>query len=229
MERLGENHSEIGLWLQLEGFLLSHTSHTILMIMAFDHYVAICDPLKYSSIMSGRMLLKLTLLAWGGAFLLILILFVLTMKLTRCRSFITGLYCSNAALFKLSCENTIVQNILGLLSTSVVLAMSIGMILLTYTRITLVCVTNHSSSLNRRALQTCSTHLTAYILLVSGLSIVAMQRFSLTVEVRKVLALLKDLVPGSLNPIIYGLQSKEIRRIFLWRRHKRSPTERLQL
>ncbi|XP_035522392.1 olfactory receptor 4E1-like [Morone saxatilis] len=50
------------------------TTHTVLMIMAFDRYVAICNPLRYSSIMTNKMVIKLTVSAWGVAFVLVGIL-----------------------------------------------------------------------------------------------------------------------------------------------------------
>ncbi|CAB1431129.1 unnamed protein product [Pleuronectes platessa] len=49
------------------------TCHTILMIMAFDRYVAICNPLRYAAIMTSNMVVKLTVSAWGVAFTLVLI------------------------------------------------------------------------------------------------------------------------------------------------------------
>ncbi|XP_023250388.1 olfactory receptor 4F4-like, partial [Seriola lalandi dorsalis] len=50
------------------------TSHTVLMIMAFDRYVAICNPLRYAAIMTNKMVIKLTVSAWGVAFVLVGIL-----------------------------------------------------------------------------------------------------------------------------------------------------------
>ncbi|XP_020780120.2 olfactory receptor 2A12-like [Boleophthalmus pectinirostris] len=203
----------------LQAFLVhvsSTASYTVLMTMAFDRYVAICNPLRYNTIMSGRMLVTLTVLSWGGAVVVVTIVIGSTLWLSRCRSVIEGLYCSNPILFKFSCENIFLQNILALIITALVLGGSICVMLFTYLRITVVCVRNQSSKLNRKALQTCSTHLLVYLLLMlSGLSIVGLQRVQLLVEGKKIISLLKDLVPGALNPIIYGLQSKEVRRYLL--------------
>ncbi|XP_020780126.2 olfactory receptor 2A12-like [Boleophthalmus pectinirostris] len=203
----------------LQAFLLhfgSILSYTILMTMAFDRYMAICNPLRYTTIMSGRMLVLLTVLAWGGALLLVSILIGPTLLLSRCRSIINGLYCTNASLFKLSCENTFLQNVLGLVITAVLLGGSICIMLFTYLRITVVCVGNQSSKLNKKALQTCSTHLLVFLLLlISSLSVVGLQRVQGLVEERKVIAMLKDLLLAAFNPIIYGLQSKEVRRYLL--------------
>ncbi|XP_045895499.1 putative gustatory receptor clone PTE03 [Micropterus dolomieu] len=188
-------------------------SHTLLMIMAFDRYVAICNPLRYAAIMTNKMVIKLTVSAWGVAFFFVGILLGLTIRLNRCRTLITNIYCDNASLFKLSCEDSIINNIYGLTFTVVLLSSSIGSIILTYSKITMACLTSKSKSVNSKALKTCSTHLCLYlIMLVSGLIHIVLHRFSGDAEYRKISGILFHIVPGSLNPLIYGLQSQEIRK-----------------
>ncbi|XP_020780111.2 putative gustatory receptor clone PTE03 [Boleophthalmus pectinirostris] len=199
--------------------MFATASHTILMIMAFDRYVAICNPLHYSTIMSGRMIVKLIASAWGVAFVMVGILIGLSLRLSRCRSLVTNPYCDNASLFKLSCESTLINNVYGLLYTALLLSASIGSILLTYVKITLVCLRGHSSSLNRRALQTCSTHLLVYLLLLlSGIMVITLHRFPQYTEQRKLAAIVLFTGPGMVNPIIYGIQCRDIRRAWaqLW-------------
>uniref|UniRef100_A0A8C9XD44 G-protein coupled receptors family 1 profile domain-containing protein n=1 Tax=Sander lucioperca TaxID=283035 RepID=A0A8C9XD44_SANLU len=171
------------------------TSHTVLMIMAFDRYVAICNPLRYAAIMTNKMVIKLTICAWGVAFVLVGILLGLTIRLNRCRTLIQNPYCDNASLFKLSCEDVSINNVYGLAFTVVLFTSSIGCMVLTYTKIAVVCLTSNNKSLNSKALKTCSTHLVVYLIMAfSGMSNIVLHRFP------------------HLNPIIYGLQSKEIRR-----------------
>ncbi|XP_060942562.1 olfactory receptor 8G17-like [Limanda limanda] len=189
------------------------TSHTILMIMAFDRYVAICNPLRYATIMTNKMVVKLTVSAWGVAFVLVGILLGLTLRLNRCRTVITNPFCDNASLFKLSCESSFINNIYGLTFTVVLLSSSIGSIVLTYAKITVVCVTSKSKSLNSKALKTCSTHLTVYMIMIfSGMSLITLHRFPQYSDYTKHSGILFHIVPCSLNPVIYGVQSKEIRR-----------------
>ncbi|XP_038564566.1 olfactory receptor 52N5-like [Micropterus salmoides] len=189
------------------------TSHTVLMIMAFDRYVAICYPLRYAAIMTNKMLIKLTVSAWGVAFVLVGILLGLTIRLNRCRTLITNPYCDNAALFKLSCENVSINNIYGLTFTVVLFTGSIGSMVLTYTKITVVCLTSKNKSLNSKALKTCSTHLVVYLIVVfNGMSIILLHRFPQYSDYRKLCIILFHIIPGSLNPIIYGVQSKEIKK-----------------
>ncbi|XP_056910235.1 olfactory receptor 187-like [Takifugu flavidus] len=192
------------------------TSHTILMIMAFDRYVAICNPLRYTVIMSHRMVIKLTVSAWAVAFVLVGILLGLTIRLNRCRTLIANPYCDNASLFKLSCDSVVINNIYGLMFTVVLFIASIGSIVVTYTKITIVCVTSNNKSVNSKALKTCSTHLLTYLILMfCGMLAIALHRFPQYSDYRKICAILFHIIPGSLNPIIYGVQSKEIQKFLL--------------
>nr|AEA11092.1 odorant receptor [Larimichthys crocea] len=191
------------------------TSHTVLMIMAFDRYVAICYPLRYSAIMSNKMVMKLTVSAWGVAFVLVGILLGLTLRLNRCRTLITNPFCDNASLFKLSCESVSINDVYGLTFTVVLFTGSIGSMVLTYTKIAVVCLTSKNKSLNSKALKTCSTHLVVYLIMVfNGMSIITLHRFPHYSDYRKLCTILFHIIPCSINPIIYGVQSKEIKKFF---------------
>ncbi|XP_062342369.1 putative gustatory receptor clone PTE03 [Osmerus eperlanus] len=199
------------------------TSHTILMIMAFDRYVAICNPLRYTTIMSTRMVVKLTVLAWGAAFLLVAILLGLTLRLNRCRTFISNPFCDNASLFKLSCEDVSINNIYGLAFTVVLFTSSIGSVLVTYTKITAVCLINQNKSMNSKAIRTCATHLVIYLVMLwCSFVIIILHRFPKYSYYRKIAALLFHIIPGSLNPVIYGVQCKELRK-YIFSSKKISP------
>ncbi|XP_038137531.1 olfactory receptor 146-like [Cyprinodon tularosa] len=202
----------------LQAFIIhmfNTTSHTLLMIMAFDRYVAIGNPLRYSVIMTNRMLVKLTAGAWGVALVLVGILLGLTIRLNRCRTFMRSIYFNNAALFLLSCDNIFINNAYGLTFTVVLFTASIGSMVITYTKITVVCLTSRNNTLNKKALKTCSTHLLVYLIMfLSGIIIIILHRFPQYAEAKKIAAVLFHVVPGILNPLIYGLQSKEIRKYF---------------
>ncbi|XP_071361907.1 olfactory receptor 8G17-like [Trachinotus anak] len=189
------------------------TSHTVLMIMTYDRYLAICNPLHYATIMTNKMVIKLTVSAWGVSFVLVGILLGLTIRLNRCRTMIMNPYCDNASLFKLSCESVFINHVYGLTSTVVLLTASIGSMILTYAKIIVVCLTSKNKSLNTKALKTCSTHLIVYLIMIfSGMISIVLHRFPQYSDHRKLSAILFFIVPGSLNTVIYGIQSKEIRK-----------------
>ncbi|XP_067279511.1 olfactory receptor 52D1-like [Pseudorasbora parva] len=192
--------------------LYGAASHTILMIMAFDRYVAICNPLRYPTIMSNKMMVNLSAGAWGSAIVLVGILIGLSLRLSHCRSVIQNLFCDNASLFKLSCENTVINNVYGLTFTVVLLTSSLGWVLLTYLRIARVCFQSKNKATNSKAIKTCSTHLAVYmIMMVSGFATILIHRFPASYESKNASTIIRYVIPPSLNPIIYGLQAKEIR------------------
>lgn len=196
--------------------LYGSASHSILMIMAFDRYVAICNPLRYTSIMTNMMVVKLSVAAWSSVFILVLILVGLSVRLSRCRSVVLNPFCDNASLFKLSCENILLNNIYGLAYTVVLLGSSIGSVTLTYMKIAAVCFRGKNKVQNSRALQTCSTHLAVYtILLVSAFIMVILHRFPELSYHRKLAAVMGHVVLPVLNAGVYGLQIKEVRQGFM--------------
>uniref|UniRef100_A0A3Q2XCW4 G-protein coupled receptors family 1 profile domain-containing protein n=1 Tax=Haplochromis burtoni TaxID=8153 RepID=A0A3Q2XCW4_HAPBU len=182
------------------------SSHTILMIMAFDRYVAICNPLQYATIMTNWMVVKLSVLAWAVIFVMVTILVGLSVRLSRCRWIIFNPFCDNASLF-----NSHVKMFYGLGSAMAKMACSLCSVTITYLRISMVCLSRKNQALNSKALQTCA-HLTVYIiLLLSGNIIIILHRFENLSDHRKLASILFHVVPPSLNAIIYGHQIKAVR------------------
>ncbi|XP_037543146.1 olfactory receptor 52J3-like [Nematolebias whitei] len=187
-------------------------AHTVLIIMAFDRYVAVCNPLRYQTIMTNRMVVGLSVSAWGVVLLMVLLLLGLSVRLSRCREFVSNPFCDNASLYKLSCENVLINNVYGLVYTVVLLGTSLGSITVTYLRIAVACLTNQSRSKNSRALQTCATHLVLYVIMfVSGSIIIFLHRFPDLSDHRKLASILFHVVPPAMNAIVYGLQIKAVR------------------
>uniref|UniRef100_A0A3Q3K199 G-protein coupled receptors family 1 profile domain-containing protein n=1 Tax=Monopterus albus TaxID=43700 RepID=A0A3Q3K199_MONAL len=192
--------------------MFGSASHMILIIMATDRYVAICHPLRYSSVMTTQTVIGLSATAWGSSVVLVSVLIGLTVRLPRCGSLIQNAYCDNASLFKLSCENVSINNIYGLFFTVLLFSCSIGGIAATYFRIALVCWIKKNKELNNKALQTCASHLVLYlIMLLTGCLTITLHRFSNYPDLRKIAYVLFHVVPGNLNPIIYGIQTKSLR------------------
>ncbi|KAM6911508.1 LOW QUALITY PROTEIN: olfactory receptor 52E8-like [Lycodopsis pacificus] len=210
--------------------LYANVTHTVLMTMAFDRYVAICKPLRYASIMTGRTvaaLVTVAALAWTTAFTAVAVLVGLSIRLPRCRRVIPNPFCDNASLFGLSCESVLVNHVYGLGLTAVLLGSSLGSVTLTYLKIAAVCVRSKNKALNSKALQTCATHLAVYVfLLVSALVIITLHRFPRMSDYRKVVSVLCEVTLPAFNAVIYGLQIKEIKQRIIALFHNRKVAQR---
>ncbi|XP_072317846.1 olfactory receptor 52H1-like [Eucyclogobius newberryi] len=179
-------------------------------------YVAVCEPLRYHSIMTPLRLFWLCFWSWFLALVLIGILFGLHAGSRFCGTLIQHVYCSNRGILQLACEPTPINNYYGAAITYVV---NISVFLVTafsYTRI-LLAVLGHGGhdpvQTRSKALQTCVPHLVVYVLFNVGVIIIIISyRFPvLTPNMKKLISILFIIVPPTVNPLIYGLVSRELR------------------
>ncbi|XP_029027593.1 olfactory receptor 52E2-like [Betta splendens] len=188
----------------------------ILTAMAYDRYTAICLPLKYNTVMTNAHIMKLITFVWVSVLCLISVLFVLLLRLPRCRSLMTNPYCDNPSLLSLVCANTTVNNIYGLFISAISQVISNGVILYTYLHILVACYRSKRQDTKTKALQTCATHLIVFLLLecLGLFTIISYRMQDISPHVRRLLGLSTIIFPPTLNPIIYGLKTKEIREKF---------------
>ncbi|XP_028656812.1 olfactory receptor 52E4-like [Erpetoichthys calabaricus] len=193
--------------------MYSTTAQFILVVMAFDRYIAICRPLRYNAIMTTKTTAKLCSLAWGGAFVLIVILLALTIRLPRCKSLVVHAYCFNGALFVLSCADTTINNIYGLFVSYFITGLSLSVMAWTYAKILIACLFQSQHNCKTKAIHTCATHLVSYIVFeITILFAVMALRFpNITPNATKAMGTLTITIPPCLNPVIYGINTKEIR------------------
>uniref|UniRef100_A0A8C4RTG2 Olfactory receptor n=1 Tax=Erpetoichthys calabaricus TaxID=27687 RepID=A0A8C4RTG2_ERPCA len=188
-------------------------SQLILIVMAYDRYIAICDPLRYSSILTGTALIKLCCFAWGGAFILVAVMLGLTARLPRCGTKILIVFCNNSSLFSLSCIDTSLNNIYALATTYFLSIFSFLTIIWTYGKILHCCLNKNDNRSKRKAIHTCTSHLTVYIFfeVIVLFSIIGQRYPSANKNVRNAIAILIMTIPPVFNPLIYGINTKEIR------------------
>uniref|UniRef100_A0A3Q2Q2V6 Olfactory receptor n=1 Tax=Fundulus heteroclitus TaxID=8078 RepID=A0A3Q2Q2V6_FUNHE len=185
----------------------------ILTAMAYDRYIAICHPLRYSTVMTNAHIMKIITLVWSSCVVLIAVLFILLLRLRHCRSEMTHSYCDNPSLLTLVCEDTTINNIYGLFISALSQAIANGMVLYTYLRILIACFRSKRSDTKAKALQTCATHLFVFLLFESlGLfTIISYRLRNISPHLRRFMGVSTLIFPPTLNPLIYGLKTKEIR------------------
>ncbi|XP_051782451.1 olfactory receptor 52H1-like [Erpetoichthys calabaricus] len=197
--------------------MYTNGAQMILAVMAFDRYVAICNPLRYSTIMTPRTLVKLCSFAWGGAFIMVVVHLSLTTRLQKCKTLVEHAYCFIGAVFVLACGDYSVNNIYGLCMYYFLTALSLSAIAFTYTKILITCFFKSQSNSKSKAIHTCATHLSVYILFETFLlfSVMALRFPNINPNTTKAIGTLMISVPPCLNPMIYGICTNEIRNIVL--------------
>lgn len=185
----------------------------ILTAMAYDRYIAICCPLKYNTIMTNVRIMIIITTVWVSCLVLMAILFVLLLRLPRCRSEMSHVYCDNPSLLSLVCANTAINNIYGLFIVALTQVVANGMILYTYLQILVACFRSKRADTKSKALQTCATHLIVFLLLecLGLFTIISYRIKNISPHLRRFMGVSTLIFPPTLNPIIYGLKTKEIK------------------
>ncbi|KAM7180721.1 olfactory receptor 52P1-like [Macrochelys suwanniensis] len=186
----------------------------VLVTMAFDHYVAICNPLRYATILTNTRIAQLGLLCLIKAVLFILPMPLLLNRLTFCSNhIIPHTFCAPIAVAKISCGDMTLHRTYSLVIVFLISVLDLSLIALSYGLIIRALLRISSKTAHRKALNTCTAHicvmLTYYI---PGLFVNLTHRFGqgIAPHIHIILANLYLLIPPMLNPVIYGVKSKEL-------------------
>ncbi|XP_064361374.1 olfactory receptor 52K1-like [Dromaius novaehollandiae] len=187
----------------------------VLLAMAFDRYVAVCNPLRYSSILTSSLIVKIGLLALLRASGLMLPLPFLLRRLPYCRSHvISHCYCEHMAVVKLACADTRFNNIYGIFVALFIVGLDLLSIGHSYLRILRTVLSLASKEERLKALGTCLSHICAILVFYTPAVLSSViHRFGHHVapHVHILMANLYFLFPPMMNPIVYGVKTKQIR------------------
>ncbi|XP_024064585.2 olfactory receptor 52R1-like [Terrapene carolina triunguis] len=187
----------------------------IFVAMAFDRYVAICYPLRHSTILTNSVVANIGLAMMLRSGLLALPFLFLVRQWPYCRTnIIPQPYCAHIAVVKLACADTSVSSYYGLFVVFCVIGLDVIFIALSYTQILRAIFSLPTKDARLKTFGTCISHLCAILsFYIPNLFFSLMYRFGLNVPLHfhVLIANVYLLMPPMLNPIIYGVRTKQIR------------------
>ena len=191
----------------------------VLTGMAYDHHVAICKPLRYTLIMTRQKCVAVIAASCAGGFLHSLGQFLLAIFLPYCGpNEIDHYFCDVYPLLKLACTDTARIGLLVVANSGLMGLVTFVVLLISYSVI-LHTVRSSSVESRRKALSTCSSHITVVALFFAPLFFIYI-RPATTLPEDKLFTLFYTIIAPMLNPLIYTLRNLEMKNAIkkLWRR-----------
>nr|XP_003423444.1 olfactory receptor 52N4-like [Loxodonta africana] len=188
----------------------------VLMLMALDCYVAICYPLRYATILTNPVIVKAGLATFLRAVFLIIPLIFLTKRLPYCRgNIIHHTYCDQLSVAKLSCGNIKANVVYGLMAAFLIGGFDILCITISYTMILWAVVSLSSADARQKTFSTCTAHICAIVFTYSSAFFCfffnCFGSHTIPPSCHIIVANLYLLLPPTMNPIVYGVKTKQIR------------------
>uniref|UniRef100_A0A8D1IN83 Olfactory receptor n=1 Tax=Sus scrofa TaxID=9823 RepID=A0A8D1IN83_PIG len=184
----------------------------LLVVMAYDRYVAICNPLLYPVVMSNRLCTWLISVSYVLGFLHPLIHVGLLFRLSFCRSnIIHHFYCEIMPLFTISCTDPSINTLVVFIFATFIQAFTFTAITVSYTSVLSVILKKKSEKGRNKAFSTCSAHLFSVFLFYGTLFFMYVRPgFSPDQYQNEMYSLFYTIIIPLLNPFIYSLRNKEV-------------------
>ncbi|KAM6158409.1 olfactory receptor 51H1-like [Rhynchocyon petersi] len=198
----------------------------VLVSMALDRFIVIRDPLRYTSILTPGVIGKIGIAVLIRAVCLVFPLPFLIKRLPFCGSnVLSHSYCLHQDAMRLACARTRVNSLYGLIIVIFTLGLDVLLILFSYVLILQTVLGVASRAERLKALNTCLSHICAVLLFyVPLIGVTMVHRFGkhLSPVVHTLMANIYLLLPPVLNPIVYSVKTKQIRRriIHVFQRRK---------
>ncbi|XP_075334683.1 olfactory receptor 10T2-like [Odontesthes bonariensis] len=195
-------------------YMYASCEMTILCIMAYDRFVAICQPLHYHSKMTFKMVMCLIIFAEMYPVFVIAYGLSLSVNLPLCGNKLRRLFCTNWPVVQLSCVDTSANNIAGRVIAITTVFVPLFFVLYTYLRILHIC-RKSSSEFRGKALRTCLPHLVTFVnfslSVFCELSLSRLEADEIEAVFIVFLSLEFLIIPPIINPLVYGLNLPQIK------------------
>nr|XP_028558770.1 LOW QUALITY PROTEIN: olfactory receptor 6M1-like [Podarcis muralis] len=194
-------------------FFLRVAEFVLLAVMSFDRYVAICDPLRYASIMSSGSAHDLSFFCWLAGFIFVIWPVSAISKLSFCGSnIINNFFCDIEPLLALSCSSTHHIEFLDFIIAIIVLLGSLVLTTVSYISIITAVLRIPSATGKKKAFSTCVAHITvASIYYGSAIFMYLRQSKGSSLDLKKVVSILTAVITPVLNTFIYTLRNEKVK------------------
>ncbi|XP_029417568.1 olfactory receptor 478 isoform X2 [Nannospalax galili] len=206
--------SYLGCTIQLGSVVFfGSTECFILAAMAYDRFMAICNPLLYSTKMSAQVCAQLLLGAYIGGFLNTCSFTACFYSLVFCGpNRVNHFFCDFAPLVELSCSDVSVPAVVPSFTAGSIIVVTIFVIAVSYIYILITILKMRSTEGRHKAFSTCTSHLTAVTLFYGTITFIyVMPKSSYSTDQNKVVSVFYMVVIPMLNPLIYSLRNNEIK------------------
>ncbi|XP_069814261.1 olfactory receptor 6N1-like [Dendropsophus ebraccatus] len=193
---------------------LGITENYLLTVMAYDRYIAICNPLRYSTIMTPRCCKYLVFACWLCGFLSPVTKLILVTFLPFCGSNeIRHLFCDLSPLLHLACADTFLNVIIDFVINSCIIILTTAFIVLTYMKILITIIKMNSAEGRRKAFSTCAAHITVVLIFFGSVSFMYVRPQKVYApEYDQLVTINYTILTPLLNPAVYSLRNKEIKK-----------------
>ncbi|XP_070226035.1 olfactory receptor 9A4 [Bos mutus] len=192
---------------------LGTTEFALLGVMAVDRYVAVCNPLRYNTIMNSHTCISVVIGSWVFGFLSEIWPVYATFQFTFCKSnMLDHFYCDQGQLLKLSCDDTLFTEFVLFLMAVFIVIGSLVPTIVSYIYITSTILKIPTASGRRKAFSTCASHLTFVVIgYGSCLFLYVKPKQTQAAEYNKIVSLLIILLTPLLSPFIFTLRNDKVK------------------
>ncbi|XP_043928738.1 olfactory receptor 2AT4-like [Protopterus annectens] len=186
----------------------------LLVVMAYDRYLAICDPLHYTSVMNRRFCIQITVGSCALSCILIATIIIFTALHSFCGpNIVSNFFCDHYFIVKLICEDTTIVSLWATCNTLITICIPFILVLISYMKILKSVISISFLEGRKKAFSTCSSHLLVVIMFYLSITIgyVTYDAKGSFDQFHGMPFIFHAVLAPALNPIVYSLRNKEVK------------------